>query len=106
MSLLDSAQLASDGEFRARIQVAAITAAKDVIGEEATDDAVSLRRQSLAFAVLSSPDYLTNRFAWAVASNPAMGPDATDSDIQYTVNSVWSDLSGVFSVPGQPIDFT
>lgn len=104
MALLDSAQLASDGTFRARVQTAVVAAALDIVGEDATaNEAASLRRQSLAVAVLNAPDNFVGRFAWAVAANPAITPDSADGDLEYTVSTVWSDVAGVVSAEGELI---
>lgn len=105
MALLDSAELASDGTFRARVQTAIVAAALDIVGEDASaNEAASLRRQSLAVHVLNGPDNFVSRFAWAVAANPAITPDSSDNDLAYTVTTVWSDLAGVVSAQGEIVE--
>lgn len=104
MALLDQAELASDGTFRARVQSAIVAAALEIVGEDASaDEAASLRRQSLAVAILNAPDNYVGRFAWAVSSNPAVTTDSADGDIAYTISTVWSDVAGVVSAQGEII---
>jgi hypothetical protein len=100
MALLDQANLAADTTFIARVQMAIVTAALQIVGEDPGSDVdVSYRRQSLGINVLGDPAGHAARFAWAVASNPVITADATDSDIAYTITTIWSDLAGVVSVP-------
>lgn len=96
MPLADQAQLASFPPFRDRVLIATVQAAKDVAseapsGDQRTDDL----RSSLATNVLSDPEGYATRFSWAVAANPAITFASTDSDIQFTVNSVWDAVAGV-----------
>jgi hypothetical protein len=98
MAFSDQAALAVDAAFQAKVRVALVTAAVDVMGEDKTgmSDAKYGKRQALAYAVLQSGGASqTERFAWAVAANVAVSSGSTDSDIQFTVNSVWDDMSGV-----------
>jgi hypothetical protein len=98
MAYVDQATLADDVTFRARIRVAIMTAAVQVQGEAKSgfSDAQYGKRQALATAILATggSDYI-DRFSWAVATNVAVTAASTDSDIQFTVNSMWDDLAGV-----------
>lgn len=96
MALIDQAQLASDGTFRARVQVALVAAALEVVGESA-DTPSSFARQTLGLKVLTDPDTVTPRFAWAVVANPAITADSSDNDIAYTITTVWDDIAGVLT---------
>jgi hypothetical protein len=96
MALYDQAQLASDGVFRARVQVALVAAALQVVGEDSTTPS-SYERQVLGVKVLTDPDVMTPRFAWAVAANPAVTADSADDDIAYTITTVWDDVAGVLT---------
>lgn len=99
MALIDQATLAEDATFVARVQMAAVQAALQIVGEDGTGDpALSYRRQSLGITVLQRPVEMALRFAWAVAANPVITTDSSDSDIQYTVTTIWNDLAGVTSV--------
>lgn len=96
MTYATQATLAADAAFQARVRVAIVTAAVDVMGEAKTmDDTVFNKRQSFAFQVISDSAGYLERFVWAVVANVAISSGSTDSDIQFTVNSIWDDLSGV-----------
>lgn len=99
MAYLDQATLAGDGDFRSRVRVAVATAAVQVMGESqgSFSDTEYGKRQGLAFEVLraaASSTYL-EMFVWATIQNAAIISGSSDGDIQFTVNSVWDDLSGV-----------
>lgn len=98
MALIDQANLAQNPEFIARVQMAMVQAALQVVGEDPTENTLSYYRQSLGLACLQRPTEMAPRFAWAVAANPGVTSAATDSDIQFTIATVWSDLAGVTSV--------
>lgn len=96
VAYVDQYALAVDAVFRQKVQVAVTIAARDVQGEPigsrtATHQA---KRQQLARSIILSPTQYTERFAWMVAANPSVNP-AVDSDIQFTVNSVFDDVAGV-----------
>ena len=96
MSLADQAQLARFEGFRDRVLVAAVQAARDVAAEESSgDQRKDDLRATLSTNVLNDPEGYLERFSWAVAANVAISFASTDSDIQYTVNSLWDGLSGV-----------
>lgn len=97
MSYTDQATLAAEVSFQLRVRVAVVSAAKDVMGESkgSKTDAAFAKRQSFAHVVLSNSAGYLDRFVWAVVANPAITATSDDSDIQFTVNSVWDDLAGV-----------
>lgn len=89
--------LAEDESFRTRVRVALVTAAVDVMGEakgEMSDTAFN-KRQEFAHQVLNNSGGYLDRFVWAVIANVAITEVSTDSDIQFTVNSLWADMAGV-----------
>ena len=101
--LLTSVGYANDGELRKRIRMASVQTALAVQGEapaSQTPEAL-VKRAALAARVLASAggggagDDLGTAFVWAVVSGALVTPQSTDSDIQFTVNSVFSDLAGV-----------
>jgi hypothetical protein len=102
MAYTDQLALLSDQTFRDRITMAMVTAALNVQGEAETADSPTFyaKRSALAVGALTSPSMFADRFVWAVAANPAINADSSDSDIQYTVNSVFSDLAGVMASEG------
>ncbi len=99
MSFADQAALAVDEPFRDRVRVALATAAVAVMGEDPApyDSDHYGRRQALAYQVLSSAagGMWLEAFTWGVVANPAVTAASNDGDIQFTVNSLWDDMSGV-----------
>ena len=92
-----AATLATDTTFRDRVRMAIMTAGIQVMGEtKNTSDTVFGKRQGLAYAILSSGGLShLEPFCWAVAANVAIEANSNDSDIQFTVNSLWADMAGV-----------
>lgn len=99
MSYADLADLAQHPGFRARVRIAMITAGIAVGAE--TDDGSEYARLRRAHSVnlLLDQDNYGNRYAWAVASNPAISYTSSDSDIQFTVNSIFSAMAGAGTPP-------
>jgi hypothetical protein len=97
VSYATQAALAEDTAFQARVRVAIVTAAVDVMGEAkgVMSDTVFNKRQSFAYQVISNSNGYLDRFVWGVVANVAITGASVDSDIQFTVNSLWSDMSGV-----------
>ena len=97
MGFKESADLARFPGFRDRVQVAMMTAAKDVAAEieDASKAEQHRLRRALAMNVLTKPDDWIDAFAWAVVANPVIAYDSPDDAIQFTVNSVWNGISGV-----------
>jgi hypothetical protein len=97
MAFTDQLTLANDLEFKGRVKLAALTAALDIAHEAATLATIDYhrQRQSLAFTTISDPEVVTARFAYAVAANPAITASSSDSDIQYTINTVWDAVAGI-----------
>lgn len=99
-SFSESAYLAGYPDFMDRVRVAMVTAATQ-IGEETSDvttDHFRLRR-ALSVNVLGDPVGWAPRFALAVVTNPAISLASSDSDIQFTVNSVWDAIAGAGPPP-------
>ena len=97
MAFVDQYALATDTTFGQRVQVAMMTAAVQVAAEtEGADETVYDKRQQLATKVLQSGGVATLQwFIWAVVANPVITGASTDSDLQFTVNSVWNAVAGV-----------
>lgn len=94
-SLEERYQLGADPTWRARCQSAAIQAATDVMAE-ASSTAGHAERADFANKVLLSPSLQSAAIAFGVASQPGItGADASDSDIQFTINAMWNAWSGV-----------
>lgn len=99
-SFSESAYLARYPSFVDRVMVAMVTAAQQ-IGEEtqdATTDHFRLRR-ALSVQVLGNPDGWAPKFALAVVTNQVISIASSDSDIQFTVNSMWDSIAGAGPAP-------
>jgi hypothetical protein len=98
MAFTDEAALATDVTFRQRVTIATVVAAKAVMAEAFAGpghENYHILRQQLAQGVMNTPAAYTDRFALAVASNPAIDANSDDGSLQFTVNSVWSLMAGV-----------
>ena len=96
---LDRAQLARHPGYRDRVQVAMVVTAVNVASEGPSgDDRKDSLRAALATNVLNDPNGYVERFTWAVLSNPVIadsGLSTSDSDLEYTMSTVWDALAGV-----------
>lgn len=95
MAFTDQLLVYENPEFKARVRMAVTIAGKDVMGETqgAMSDTEFNKRQALASGILNN--VVSADWAFLVASNPVITLDSTDSDIQFTVNSLFSDVAGV-----------
>ena len=95
--------LAEDGEFQARVRQAVVTAAVEIMADapENTPQAIALhaKRAALANRLLLDPTALQRAWAYMVASNVSISAESTDSDLQWTVNSMWNAMAGVVLEP-------
>jgi len=90
-------ELGADPVWRGRCQAAGIQAAADVMAEPASTTGHA-ERTAFANKVLLNPSLMSPAMAFGVAAQPGItGPDATDSDIQFTTNALWNAWSGVAS---------
>lgn len=94
MTYAAQATLATDATFIARVTQAAISGAKDVMAEAASATGHA-KRTDFAVSVLRSPQVFGPLMAQGVAANVAITSASTDSDIQFTINSLWDAYSGV-----------
>lgn len=100
MSLSDMTDLATWPPFIRRVTTAAVTAAVNVGAETFDGTNYGLQRRALVKQVLEDPTLWGTRFAYAVAQNPAITFASSDSDIQFTVNSVWDAMAGAYQDAG------
>lgn len=95
MTFEEAYQLGSDPTWKARCQSGAIQAATNVMSEDDTTTGHT-ERQAYANKVLLNPSLQAAQIAFGVAAQPGItGPDATDQDILFTINSLWNAWSGV-----------
>ncbi|WP_189061113.1 hypothetical protein [Longimycelium tulufanense] len=91
--------LAGRPEFVARVRAATVKAAV-AVGAEADDGTEHRRlRRALSVNVLQEPESWSSRFARAVATSAAIEIDSLDSEIEFSVNSVWNSVAGAGAEP-------
>lgn len=100
MSLATAAALAVDPDFVARVQVAVVKAARDIIGEAFGGEgqptaAQHAMRVTWASHVLNNPRHNAELMAWGVAAGGVITAESIDGDIEWTVNSLANDYAGV-----------
>lgn len=95
MTFEEAYNLGSDPVWRGRCQTAALKSATSVMSEEDTT-AGHAERTAFANKVLLSPALQSQAIAFGVAAQPGITDEnATDSDIEFTINSLWDAWSGV-----------
>lgn len=95
--LIDIADLADYPPFIRRVTAASVMAAVDVGSETYDGTQYRIMRRALATQVLKNAENWGSVFAWGVAANPAITADSPDSDIEFTVNSLWDALAGAYT---------
>lgn len=103
MNFIGQIALAENGEFQGRVRQGVITAAIEIMAAapENTPQAIAkhAKRAALASRVLLDPVSLQRAWAYAVASNAAIAAESSDSDLQWTINSMWDAMAGVVLEP-------
>jgi hypothetical protein len=95
MTLQEAYELGADPVWRARCQTAGLQAAANVMSEDDTTPSHA-ERTAWANKVLLNPSLESAAIAFGVAAQPGItGPEATDSDILFTVNSLVNAWAGV-----------
>jgi hypothetical protein len=92
-----------DSLFRKRVHVATMIAAVAVQGEAqgVMTSGEFNKRQILATKMITTggvgtpAEDLQRMFVWAAITNPVISPASDDGEIQFVINSVWSDCAGV-----------
>lgn len=94
MAFVDQINLAMTPHFIVRVQGAMVKSALAVASE---DPATAGHGTRVAWAtqVLRDPAHYAARMAYGVAVNPVITAESSDSDIEFTVNSVWDAYAGV-----------
>lgn len=95
-SFLQRDSLANNEEFRARVKIAMVTAAGQVLSDTS---AAGIEQQPFAGRIVSEPNssYFLDQFTYQVVANPAINENSSDSDIQFTVNSNFAKLAGEYT---------
>jgi hypothetical protein len=102
MALSDMTDLATWPPFVRKVTAAMLKAAAAVGNEEYDGTSYRIQRRALATKAFEDAPLYGSRFAYAVASNPAITHDSTDNDIEFTVNSMWDALAGAYIPPVEP----
>lgn len=84
MGFTEQFALATDVGFVARVQQAGVTAAIALMNDPATP----LRVANYCSSLLNNPYGMARNLAFGVAANGAITLESSDSDLQWTVNSV------------------
>jgi hypothetical protein len=92
--LEDIFMLARRTSFIERVQAAVAKAAVAVAAEAPDQSERSRLRRSLSVKVLEHSEEYAFRFALAVATNAVITQASTDSDVEFTVNSMWDAIAG------------
>lgn len=91
MAYADQVTVASDPGFRSRVQIALVTAARNVVqqppGPGDFGPSWTALRQ-LAVSVLRDPASLVDMASWALASIPTITTATSDADLQAAVNTL------------------
>ena len=100
MAFTDQAALARSDEFVYRIRVALCKACIAVISESyggsgQPSAAQHNLRAAWATQVLRDPEQPAIRYAWGVVANAAITAASSDSDIEFTVNSIFDAYAGI-----------
>lgn len=99
MPALDKYQTCTNVDFRARVKILLIGSAIDIIGENPVgkSELFIKKRHELAVQILNNPDSYIDRFCFAIVSynSSTLTVNSPDSDIQWTINSLFSDIAGI-----------
>lgn len=93
MTYVDQYAVATNDEFRNRIRMAIIDAAKDIYTEDPGTSGHDLRAR-LAKDIIHSADAWVVPFSFAVAEADQTG-SATDAELKTSVASVWNAVAGI-----------
>ena len=98
MSALTNSLLAEDQDFRNKVDSLIRKSAIAISGEEPngiTQAAIN-KRQILCQKIFFDYDRsIEKMFSKAVASLGTLSPSSSDNDIEFTINSIFSDMAGV-----------
>lgn len=104
MAFIDSSRLADNDSFKRRIEIAMLTACKDVSAEDAQTPNHANRLELVKEILVDVDDYV-ELFTKLTVTNQAIPSvlnkdtgnwetSASDSDIQFTVNSLFDTVAG------------
>lgn len=94
MAFRDQYDLARDPIFVQRVQVGIVKSAI-AVQNEGNDTEGHVARASFAYQVLLNPENYARLIAQGVATNDVITEASSDSDIEFTINSMWNAYSNV-----------
>ena len=120
MTNLEINTLAKNAEFRKIVESSIVKAATLISGEDSTalTDSEASKRHDKATSVLNNSQSQLMGFSYAAAAQSGLntvitieddqsltytGTGTLDSDIDFTIASIWDDMSGVSFADKQPI---
>lgn len=89
MALIDTYNLKSNAEFKARVSAAIATASNNIINED-VGTANHTERLAWAKESIKNAESAAEQMLWLVVQNPTIqtnGLSSSDNDIQFVVNS-------------------
>ena len=96
MTYIQQYALMESPEFRGRVMLASLAAARNILSE-VNDTKEGRQRKQLARAILTNPEQFLQLFLLPVIANPTIGAlaplDSTDSDLDYVIASVWNETA-------------
>lgn len=97
MAAIDNYNLALDGDFRKKVRSLMLKSALAVSGESNTDkkDSYIQKRGNAANFTIYNQSNAMDIMSHLVAAGGALTDASTDNDIEFTINSVWDDYSGL-----------
>lgn len=93
MTLLEQYELATDVPFVRRTQQALVKSAIALLNNPSTPEGVA----EFCGHVLRAPGPHAQNMAFGVATNPVITAESSDSDLEWTVNSMISAMAGVLA---------
>lgn len=100
--LADITDLARHETFVWRVSAATVKAAVAVGGEPYDGSQYRIMRRALATKVFEAAELWGEHFTWGVAANSTISFDSSDSDIEWTVSSLWDAYAGAYPPPTEP----
>lgn len=94
MSFQETYELTQNQELRLKVKMAAIKAANAVLGAPERAE-----EYPFCYLVIKEPqsEYWLNQLVFGVVINPAITAESTDSDVEFTVNSIFGRYALAFN---------
>jgi hypothetical protein len=96
--------LANNPAFVRKVTAASVKAAVSIGNEVYDGSAYRILRRSLATKVLNDSEAWGRVFTWAIATNSQMTAETSDTDIEWTIGTVWDAVAGAFQTDPDPAE--